>query len=382
MLADACPAAVLTQAGLQATLPKQEVPVILLDAHASEIARYSTANLDPKILGLTPRNLAYVIYTSGSTGQPKGVMIEHQSVCNLASATAACFDLSPEDRVLQFASMSFDASVFEMIAALTQGAELYIGSNEIRTNGTALARWLEEQAITVALLPPSLLSLLPPEPLPALRTLVVGGEACPPNVLAQWARGRNLFNAYGPSESTVIASTALCHADEPVTIGRPIANTQIYILDMHRQSVPIGVVGELYIGGAGLARGYLGRPELTAERFVPAGAGEGRMYKTGDLARFLPDGNIEYLGRNDFQVKIRGFRIELGEIEAALIEQPGIREAVVLAREDIPGNKRLVAYLTPDAPALPPDAAALRAALQGLLPEYMVPTSARRRRTG
>jgi amino acid adenylation domain-containing protein len=386
MLADARPKAVLTQAGLQAILPALDVPVILLDAHESEIAQQSTDNPDPKAWGLTSQNLAYVIYTSGSTGQPKGVMVEHQEVCNFVTTLAGMLGLQPEERVLQFASVNFDVSVEEIFSALLSGAGLVIRTDEWLSSEEFWHR-CEVYGISFTHLPTSFWQQLIHDsetPIPtSLRQVMIGGEAVSERALERWfARAGYrpvLYNSYGPTEATVSATALkLDDARNWRAIGRPLANARAYILDANLQPVPIDVAGELFIGGAGVARGYLDRPGLTAERFIAdpfSGDSGARLYKTGDLARFLPDGKIEYLGRNDFQVKIRGFRIELGEIEAALTEQPDVREAVVLAREDIPGNKRLVAYLVPSAPEQTPEAATLRAALQGRLPEYMVPSA-------
>ncbi|OUL30717.1 hypothetical protein BV372_21625 [Nostoc sp. T09] len=334
--------------------------------------------------GVTSDNLAYTIYTSGSTGKPKGVLLTHEGLCNLATAQQQLFNLQPNSRVLQFASLSFDASIWEIVMAWVAGATLVLAQRDDLLPGTTLLKLLRDQRIAIVTLPPSVLAVLPVEELPDLQTIIVAGEACPPELVKRWAPGRRFFNAYGPTESTVCATVAECTLDDKkLPIGYPIANTQVYILDANLQPVPVGVPGEIYIAGVGLARGYLNRPELTAEKFIfrkaegreaeeqgglgapsgdkgERGAGgefitqhsalttqhlQERLYKTGDLARYLPDGNIEYLGRIDNQVKIRGFRIELGEIEAVLSQHPDVREAIAMAREDIPGEKRLVAYI-------------------------------------
>ncbi|CAN2536696.1 Linear+gramicidin+synthase+subunit+D [Methylocapsa aurea] len=277
---------------------------------------------------------------------------------------------------MQFASVIFDAFVWEAATALASGACLVLTTSD-RRSGEPLARLLVEEQITHALLPPTVTTTLTPSSEFALKCLLVGGEACSEELTSRWADGRRLINAYGPSEATVYAtlSEALRAGEEP-PIGRPIANTQIYLLDPGSEPVPIGVAGELHIGGAGLARGYLGRPDLTAERFVPnpfGSAGE-RLYRTGDLARYRADGNIEFLGRIDHQVKIRGFRIELGEIEAALTRLSQLREAVVIASEDGRGDKRLVAYVVAaEGAAL--EIAELRGALARELPDYMIPAA-------
>jgi amino acid adenylation domain-containing protein len=301
---------------------------------------------------VTADNLAYVIYTSGSTGKPKGVLIQHQGLCNLAAAQIEAFNLQPTNRVLQFASLSFDASIFEIVMALRTGATLYLAKKESLLPGSALIQLLRDKAITHITLPPAVLAVLPTAELPALRTIIAAGESCSPDIIKRWAANRRFFNAYGPTEATVWSTVAEISDDsDKPPIGRPIANTQVYILDAQLQPVPIGIRGELYIGGDGLARGYLNRPELTAERFIPNPFSDtegARLYKTGDLARYQPDGNIEFLGRIDEQVKIRGFRIELGEIEVVLNQHPEVREAVVIAREDISANKRLIAFVVPN----------------------------------
>ncbi|PPB79706.1 non-ribosomal peptide synthetase, partial [Mycetohabitans endofungorum] len=345
ILADAAPNIVLADAAGRAAL--------------SDVALAECTVLDPTILpalpdtnpsvaGLTARHLAYVIYTSGSTGTPKGVMVEHRGVVNLALAQIACFGVQPASRIVQFASFSFDASASEILMAFGSGAALYLPPETARHDRHALWDYLASHAITHATLPPALLqhgadlasfgwSL----------TLILAGEAPSATLIRDLAEQGTVFNAYGPTETTVCA-TAWHGARDfsgEVPIGRPIANTRVYLLDAHGQPVPLGAVGELYIGGAGVARGYLNRPELTAERFVPDPFSEdanARLYKTGDVARYLPDGNLEFLGRNDEQVKVRGFRIEPGEIAACLMAHPQVRDAVVLATGE-GSAKRLVA---------------------------------------
>ncbi len=374
--------------------------LICLDRARPIIAQQSGEN---PISGVTSTNLAYVIYTSGSTGQPKGVLVEHLGLCNVAQAQIQTFDTKPEHRILQFASLGFDASIFEILMAWGVGATLYLIPEEARL-GSALISYLRHHAITHATLPPAVLKTLPPTQLPQLQTLISAGEAYSPD-MAHWAGGRRLFNAYGLTETTVW-STVACVTDSSnkSSIGRAIANTQIYVLDAHLQPVAIGIPGELYIGGVGLARGYLNQPDLTAQRFIPnpflgewesgrVGEGESgrvemsphplipsspppsptRLYKTGDLVRYLPDGNLEFLGRLDYQVKIRGYRIELGEIESLLCQNPAVREAHIIACED-DGNKQLVAYLVFNSD-LTLTTAQLRSFLKEKLPDYMIPSA-------
>jgi amino acid adenylation domain-containing protein len=373
MLSDSQVQVLLTQQKFVESFADSGAKTVCLDQDWELITRQNQENPTSDV---TAENLAYVIYTSGSTGTPKGVMIQHRGVCNLAQAQVKLFGVNQNSRVLQFASFSFDASVWEIVMALCSGASLYLGNQDSLRPGIDLIRFLRQQSITHATLPPTALAALPKEELPNLQTLIVAGEACNPKLIAQWSKERRFFNAYGPTESTVCATVAECTFGETQpTIGRAIANIQIYILDHNLQPVPIGVPGELYIGGDGLARGYLNRPELTKEKFIsnPFKKTEGsRLYKTGELARYLPDGNIEFLGRVDNQVKIRGFRIELDEIEKLLIQHPDVKQAAVIAREDIPGDKRLLAYVVLNQK---PEAivTTLKNLLQENLPQYMIP---------
>ncbi|MBD2814424.1 amino acid adenylation domain-containing protein [Xenorhabdus sp. Flor] len=339
---------------------------------------------NPQVPDLTSRHLAYVIYTSGSTGRPKGVMIEHQSVVNLTLEQIAQFDVGVTSRMLQFASFGFDASVWEIMMALSSGAMLVIPTETIRQDPCRLWHYLEEQSVTHACLTPAMLHDSAGLPEIAIKPrLIFAGEA-PATALFQTLCGRaDLFNAYGPTETTVCATTWNCPSDYTgglIPIGRPTVNKRIYLLDKHSQPVPLGAVGELYIGGVGVARGYLKRPELTAERFLTdpfSDVADARMYRTGDLARYLPDGNLVFVGRNDQQVKIRGFRIEPGEIEARLTEYPAVREAIVLALGD-GQDKRLVAYVVANNVVAEADnglAASLREHLSDILPDYMIPAA-------
>lgn len=360
----------LTQSWLTEKIPECQAQVICLD-QVKELL--DNQNPETPLSEVTPKNLAYVIYTSGSTGKPKGVLIEHHGLCNVVTQQQVFKpDLKQQAHVLQFSSLSFDASVFEIVMAFGTGGTLYIPSKVAHLPGTALVQFIREHAITHTILPPAVLAVLPVEDLSPLQTVITGGEACSSEIVDRWmdvsaGSHRQFFNAYGPTETTIWATLAQLSAGKGKPfIGRPVANTQIYILDSQLQPVPIGIAGELYIGGEGVARGYLNRLNLTAERFIPHPFwvdGEGkigsenqgppnaplsnsqRLYKTGDLARYHPDGNIEFLGRSDDQVKIRGFRIELGEIETTLSQHPAVHEAVAIAPE-VAGDKRLIAYFT------------------------------------
>ncbi|CAD5923718.1 non-ribosomal peptide synthetase [Planktothrix agardhii] len=396
-IADAQLSLLLTQERLLNKLTENQTQLILLEQVEEEINQNSQDNLTGVV---TTNNLANLIYTSGSTGKPKGVMVEHRGLFNLAQAQIKTFNLHSDSRILQFASLNFDASIWEILMAMGAGATLYLGTKDALMPGLPLMGLLKENEITHITLPPSVLAVLPLEELPKLGTIIVAGEACSEELIKQWATGRNFFNAYGPTETSVCATVEKWTDEtEKITIGRPIANAQVYILDSHLQPVPIGVPGELHIGGMGLARGYLNRPELTQEKFIPnpfekqedsrQKAEGSRLYKTGDLARYLPDGKIEYLGRIDNQVKIRGFRIELGEIEALLNKNEAVQGSCVMAREDNPGDKRLVAYVVPQQKNQPifPNydevnnnysdhlGQSLKANLKKLLPDYMVPSA-------
>ena len=378
MAEDAGLSVLLTQERLATSLPPHNARVVKVDAEAEQIAAHGEEN--PASVA-SAENAAYVIYTSGSTGRPKGAVVTRRGLTNLAGAQVVAFDVRADERVLQFASLSFDASIFEITMALHTGATLCLARPESVLPGEGLRSLLSEQRITNVTLPPSALALMPGAELPALRTIVVAGEACPSGLVDAWAPGRRFFNAYGPTETTVWATVAECFAAGPKPlIGRPISNAQVYLLDREMNPVPAGVAGELHIGGEGLARGYLNRPALTAERFVPNPFSEepgARLYKTGDLACYTADGRVDFLGRIDHQVKVRGFRIEPGEIEAAVERHEGVREAVVVAREDVPGERRLVAYVTRAAGEAggAMSAASLRSYLKERLPEYMVPSA-------
>lgn len=371
MLEDAGLRLLLTQASLHGVLPAGEVHQVCLDRDWDRIGQEPSHNL---AVPVGPADLAYVIYTSGSTGRPKGVLLEHQGLTNLVHALIEGFAIEPESRVLQFASFSFDASVVEVFTALCAGASLCLAPKIDLIPGSALVNTINSNGITVVTLPPSVLALLRPADVPGLRTVVTAGEACSLELARRWSDARRMLNAYGPTEATVCATMAQMHPlTESVSIGSPLPNTRVHVLDGHLQPVPIGVAGELHIAGVGLARGYLGRPELTRERFITAPSGE-RLYKTGDLVRRQADGSLKFLGRLDHQVKIRGFRIELGELEAVLGEWPGVREALVLARPGPGGDQTLVAYaIAHEGAVVTP--AALRTHVQSRLPDFMVPAA-------
>jgi amino acid adenylation domain-containing protein len=378
MLEDTQAPVLLTQERLLGELPEHRAAVVCLDADREVTAQQSVENPSS---GVTSGHLAYVIYTSGSTGRPKGVKIEHRSVVNTLEAMHRESGLTDADTLLSMTTLSFDISVPELFLPLVVGARVVIVSRTVAADGEQLARALVETGSTVMQGTPASWTLLLSagwEGSDRLRALC-GGEALPQGLAAQLVeRMRSLWNLYGPTETTVWSTVyRVSSVDGPISIGRPIANTQIYLLDDHGRPAPIGVPGELYIGGDGVAQGYLNRPGLTAEKFIPDPFGEqpgARLYKTGDLARYLPDGNIQFLGRLDHQVKIRGFRIELGEIEAMLGQHPAMRETVVLAREDEPGDKRLVAYIVPDQEPVP-TMEELQGYLRAKLPEYMVPSA-------
>ncbi|MGA2598051.1 MAG: amino acid adenylation domain-containing protein [Bryobacteraceae bacterium] len=315
-----------------------------------------------------PRNLAYAIVTSGSTGKPKAVLVEHRGVANIVAAQREMFRAQPGDRVLQIASISFDASIFEMLMALTSGATLCIKPAEDLAH-------VEEQRFTHVTLTPSVLSALPSEALRDVSVMVVAGEECSAELVSRWSNGRRMFNAYGPTEASIWSTVWLCDAGRPgrPPIGKPLPYTRAYVLDEQLEPLPAGVAGELCLAGVGLARGYMNLPELTAERFVPEPFGEdgGRLYRTGDLARFTSDGDIEILGRRDRQVKVHGHRIEMGEIESTLREHPSVRDAIVQVFGGNAEEKYLAAYIIPRGEALSWDE--LVKWLAGRLPAYTIP---------
>ncbi|MCQ0024992.1 amino acid adenylation domain-containing protein, partial [Streptomyces somaliensis DSM 40738] len=361
---------VITQPSVAERVPDGPRRLLLADLD-------DAAPADAPAAELGPDDAAYMIYTSGSTGRPKGVVVTHRGIADLARTQRERMEVTPDSRVLQFASPSFDAAVFEVTKSLLNGATLVVPDRG-GLAGAELTRVLRDFGITHATLPPAVLPTMDPEDLPGLTALMVAGEACPGELVDLWSRGRRMYNGYGPTESTVCATmSAPMSGGGTPPLGTSVEGTEVYVLDGRLRPVPAGATGELYIAGEGLARGYRGRPDLTAERFVadPHGAPGTRMYRTGDLVRRTDDGELEFAGRVDDQVKLRGFRIELGEVEAAAMRLPGIAHAVALVREDRPGDRRLVAYAVPDDTTDAPTPSAVRAALRRELPEYMVPSA-------
>lgn len=322
-----------------------------------------------------PFNLAYIIYTSGTTGLPKGVMVEHKGLTNIVSHIPKALFLTENSRVIQFASIAFDASALQIFNSLTIGAELFIAPEEIRKDASALGHFLKKHKITYAGIPPVLLAHLDPTAYPDLITLAVAGEASNSALMARWRPNRYVINAYGPTENTIGTTV---HQFEPndshAIIGHPLANVSVYVLDSHKMPVAIGVIGELYVGGLGVARGYLNQPGLTEERFIKnpflQSKNKDRLYKTGDLVKWLPNGNLEFIGRNDSQVKIRGYRVELSEIENALLRVEGVSHCVVILHEN-KGDVKLVSYYVS---ASPLSSDALKKHIENNLPHYMVPS--------
>ncbi|MGF6351683.1 amino acid adenylation domain-containing protein [Variovorax sp. W2I14] len=379
MLRDCDPVAVLSQAALAERLG---VTSVLLDEAEPVWADASTTNLHALEIGLRPEHLAYVIYTSGSTGVPKGVAMPHRGLVNLLAWQRE--QLPEPARTLQFAALGFDVAFQEIFSTLAGGGTLVLLHESLRQDLPALAEWLAEESIERLFLPYIALQNLSElwsqrgEPLSMLRDVITAGEQLriTPAIRRMFARHpqAKLHNHYGPTETHVVSAHTLSGPadawEDLPPIGRPIGNSRIYVLDAQGNPVPVGVVGELYLGGVQVAQGYLTQPELTEQRFLPDPFDGARMYRSGDLGRWRDDGSIEYLGRNDHQVKVRGYRIELGEIEAQLARLDGVREAAVIAREDQPGDKRLIAYLTGHA-----DVAQLRAQLSQRLPDYMVPVA-------
>ncbi|MFD3624612.1 amino acid adenylation domain-containing protein [Streptomyces sp. NPDC058698] len=388
MLDDTRPLLVLTTREADDPTLAPAAPRLYVDDGAAAVS--GPADPDPAAADLTdedrraplaPGHPAYVIYTSGSTGRPKGVVVTHTGLAALVRHQRELLRLRPGTRVLQFASPSFDASVWELTTALLTGAAAVVAPDERLVPGPPLAGLVAELGVTCLLLAPSVLAALPADALPGGTDLVVGAEACSPELVARWSPGRHMVNAYGPTESTVIATqTGRLSGRTVPPMGRPVPGTRVRLLDAALRPVPPGVPGEVYLSGDGLARGYLARPGTTAERFVadPFGPPGTRMYRTGDLARWAADGGLVHLGRADSQVKVRGFRIEPGEVEGVLTGAPGVGGAVVVARETGAGVRQLVAYVVPAAGTgvgARPEPAAVRAHAGERLPAYMVPAA-------
>jgi amino acid adenylation domain-containing protein len=390
MAEDAGLRVLLTQSHLSPQIPDLELTTLCMDTEFGAVEAGEDGPPErggPARREVTPEDLAYVIYTSGSTGKPKGVMAPHSAVSNMVLWMQAAYEMTPADRLLQKTAFGFDASVWEFFWPLITGATLVIARPYAEKDGDYMVKTLREQNVTVLQLVPSLLKLLVEqegfEECGNLRHVFCGGEALPTAVCDRFFERlpeARLTNVYGPTETTMHVTVWECHtgaAERIAPIGRPVGNTQAYILDKHMQPVPIGIPGELCIGGAQVARGYLNQPGLTAERFIsdPFGGRQGgKLYRTGDLARFRDDGSIEFLGRIDHQVKIRGYRIELGEIESVSRQHEAVSEIIVMAREDMPGDKRLVAYVVAG-PGQNLKVSELRNHLLGKLPDYMVPSA-------
>ena len=383
MLTDSCSPVLITQQAFVNEFIDCAARIIFLDTDWEKVGQESESAL---IAVSTSDSLAYVIYTSGSTGQPKGVAVPHQAVNRLVMNTDYV-RVRSSDVIAQASNVSFDAATFEIWGALLNGARLELIAKDTLLSPQRLSTAIARHGITTLFLTTALFNQMVaqiPAALGKLRNMLFGGEAVDPERVKELLRNsppRRLLHVYGPTETTTFATwhrvNAIAADATTVPIGRPIANTEIYVLDPHLYPVPIGVAGELHIGGDGLARGYLNRPELTAEKFIAnpfSNEPEARLYKTGDLARYLADGTIEFLGRIDSQVKIRGYRIELGEIDSVLAQHPAIHQAAVLAREDSPGDKRLVAYVVAAA-GCAPSLEVLRSFLQEKLPDYMVPSA-------
>ena len=393
MLEDSQPAVVLTEERLAEELSFANTKLVSLDTQANMVFRGAAANL---AIPSAADSLAYVIYTSGSTGRPRGVLLPHGGLANHNRSAVALYDLGPTDRVLQFSSISFDIAIEEIFPALMCGAGIVLKNESFSLQAGEFLQWIQEHGVSVLDLPTAFwhelvhqLSASEGIRLPdSLRLVILGGEKASTKVYRVWKKFAGnrvrLINTYGPTEASVIVSAfeparfPQAELGDSLPLGSPVANAQIHLLDEDLKPVPYGAAGELHIGGPPLARGYLNHPELTAKKFIPdpfSRGASGRLYKTGDLARYRPDGNLEFLGRVDFQVKIRGFRVEPGEIEAVLHQYPNLAEAVVVSHEQSNGDKSLVAYMVWSAGHAPAAPAELLDFLKQRLPEYMVPAA-------
>lgn len=390
MLQDSSTRLLVTQENLRAILPENDAQIVCLDSDWPQISAESSDNSAPIA---TPENLAYIIYTSGSTGTPKGVLVPHNTLANHTEAAAKIYDVKERDNFLQFASLNFDASALEIYPVLMRGATLILRTETMLDSVSVFFQKCQDWQVSIFFLPTAFwhecVLAMQSENLrlpSSLRLVIFGGERVSPAHVATWKRivgnGVQLFNVYGPTETTIVVTTtditnAATDLIREIPIGRAISNAQTYVLDANLQIVPCGVAGELYIGGAGLARGYLNRAELTAEKFVKNPFGEqssARLYKTGDVVRYRYDGEIEFLGRLDSQVKVRGFRIELGEIETAISAHPALQHAVVMVREDASRDKQIVAFCVAHDVKNSPNYTDLRDFLRERLPDYMIPT--------
>jgi amino acid adenylation domain-containing protein len=368
MLGDARPAVVVTDRAHSARLPAGAPPPLFAEDPLPAATPVDTAG---------PDDVAYVLFTSGSTGRPKGTLLAHRGACNLAAVLAASLEITPASRVLQYAASAYDVHVSDIVSAHLSGAALHVPTPEATVPGQALVDLLAQRRITHATFAPSTLAAMPDAPLPGLTHILCGGESCPPEVVSRWAPGRRFHNAYGPTETTVCVTWTRCEPDRlRPSIGTPMPNTRVYVLDDRMAPVPVGVPGELYIGGICVGLGYLSRPELTRQSFVPDPFDPdpaARLYRTGDRGRWLADGTLDILGRLDDQVKIRGVRVEPGEVEVRMRELLGLREVAVVARPGPAGPDELVAYLV--APGRRRPVAELRGLLRAELPEPWLPAA-------
>lgn len=375
ILLDSQATLVITNQNLHHNISSSKLNNVLIDNISKQLLNYPTQNLD---VVASPNHLAYIIYTSGSTGVPKGVQVENKSLMNFIMSIAKEYEVTEKDTVVQFASLGFDVSVFDIFVSLCTGATLCIADEEERKSPELLTKLIRRHGVTVAELPPAILPLLNPSNFPTLRLISVGGEMFSGDLVNKWASPKRRFiNGYGPTETTVAVTLFDCKGqwDKNPPIGRPIYNVESYILNNNLEPVPVGVPGELHIGGMCVAKGYLNREDLTKEKFVcnPFNKESNSIiYKTGDLARWLPDGNIEILGRADRQIKIRGFRVELEEIESALAEEPRIKQVTVEVHDEINRDRQLIAYIVTD-PMFQVSVKDLRIKLSKKLPKYMIP---------
>ena len=376
ILEEISPPVAVTESGVDEIFASAETDLLRLDADRPVIDKQPETRPDADV---QPGHLAYMVYTSGSTGRPKGVMIEHRNVTALAATLGPSFGVEADDRVSQFVSETFDATIWEFAMTFTEGATLVLLPSGRAPLGLELGRYLRDEKVSVASLPPAVVPDIPQEMAEGLETMIVAGEACPAKVVENWSPGRRFINGYGPRETTAYATCADCEpTGEPPPIGRPLGNYKTYVLDDDKQLLPVGVDGELYIGGPGVGRGYKDRPELNADKFVPdpfVDDPDARMYRTGDVVRWRPDGDLAFVGRADFQVQLRGFRVELGAIEEELRKHEAVSDAVATKHAPDDGPQRLVGYVVPESDTLDDRLPArLKEFLGRALPGYMVPS--------